>query len=64
MHRIDDDVPQLVLIPREFVAFENLDEISFDASERTEREITIDAEYVRKHIGDLADNADLSKFIL
>jgi ATP-dependent HslUV protease ATP-binding subunit HslU len=41
-----------------------LDEISFDASERAEREITIDADYVSKHIRDLADNADLSKFIL
>jgi ATP-dependent HslUV protease ATP-binding subunit HslU len=41
-----------------------LDEISFDASERAEREITIDADYVSDHIRDLADNADLSKFIL
>ena len=41
-----------------------LDEISFDASDRDGEEITIDAAYVREHIGDLAKNADLSKFIL
>jgi len=41
-----------------------LDEISFDASDRPERQITIDASYVREHIGSLADDTDLSKFIL
>jgi ATP-dependent HslUV protease ATP-binding subunit HslU len=41
-----------------------LDKISFDAAESAIRSVTIDAAYVREHIGDLADNADLSKFIL
>ena len=41
-----------------------LDDISFAASDRDGEEITIDAAYVREHIGDLAKNADLSKFIL
>jgi ATP-dependent HslUV protease ATP-binding subunit HslU len=41
-----------------------LDEISFDASDRDGAAITIDAAYVQKHIGDLAKNADLSRFIL
>jgi len=41
-----------------------LDEISFDASEKAGEKITVDAAYVQKHIGDLAKNADLSKFIL
>jgi ATP-dependent HslUV protease ATP-binding subunit HslU len=41
-----------------------LDEISFDAADKQGEEIVIDAAYVRKHIGDLAKNADLSKFIL
>jgi len=41
-----------------------LDEISFDASEKAGEKITVDAAYVEKHIGDLAKNADLSKFIL
>jgi ATP-dependent HslUV protease ATP-binding subunit HslU len=41
-----------------------LDEISFDASDRGGQSITIDAEYVTSRIGDLAKNADLSRFIL
>ncbi len=41
-----------------------LDDISFDASDRPNETFTIDAAYVQKHIGDLAKNADLSKFIL
>jgi ATP-dependent HslUV protease ATP-binding subunit HslU len=41
-----------------------LDEISFDASDKSGDKVVIDAAYVEKHIGDLAKNADLSKFIL
>jgi ATP-dependent HslUV protease ATP-binding subunit HslU len=41
-----------------------LDEISFDAADRTGEKLTIDAKYVESHVGDLAKNADLSKFIL
>jgi ATP-dependent HslUV protease ATP-binding subunit HslU len=41
-----------------------LDEISFDATDKGGEAITIDAAYVRGRIGDLAKNADLSKFIL
>ncbi len=41
-----------------------LDEISFDASDRTGETVTIDADYVTARIGELAKNADLSKFIL
>jgi len=41
-----------------------LDDISFSASDRTGETVTIDAAYVQKHIGDLAKNADLSRFIL
>ncbi|WP_108682426.1 ATP-dependent protease ATPase subunit HslU [Methyloceanibacter sp. wino2] len=41
-----------------------LDDISFGASDKSGEAITIDASYVREHIGDLAKNADLSKFIL
>ncbi len=41
-----------------------LDEISFDASDRSGQTVTIDAEYVNARIADLAKNADLSKFIL
>jgi ATP-dependent HslUV protease ATP-binding subunit HslU len=41
-----------------------LDEISFSASDKSGESLTIDAAYVRRHIGDLAKNADLSRFIL
>jgi ATP-dependent HslUV protease ATP-binding subunit HslU len=41
-----------------------LDEISFEASDKSGQSVTIDAAYVRRRIGDLAKNADLSKFIL
>jgi ATP-dependent HslUV protease ATP-binding subunit HslU len=41
-----------------------LDEISFAATDRAGETIRIDAAYVDKHIGDLAKNADLSRFIL
>jgi ATP-dependent HslUV protease ATP-binding subunit HslU len=41
-----------------------LDEISFTAPDRPGDKIAIDAAYVEKHIGDLAKNADLSRFIL
>ena len=41
-----------------------LDDISFEAADKSGEAITINAAYVREHIGDLARNADLSKFIL
>jgi ATP-dependent HslUV protease ATP-binding subunit HslU len=41
-----------------------LDEISFAAPDRNGETIRVDADYVQKHVGDLAKNADLSRFIL
>ncbi len=41
-----------------------LDEISFDASDRAGQTVVIDAKYVEARVGELAKNADLSKFIL
>jgi len=41
-----------------------LDDISFTAPDRNGEALVIDAAYVRKHVGDLAKNADLSRFIL
>ncbi|MCG8559698.1 MAG: ATP-dependent protease ATPase subunit HslU [Hyphomicrobiales bacterium] len=41
-----------------------LDEISFSAADKADETVVIDEAYVREHIGDLAKNADLSKFIL
>jgi len=41
-----------------------LDEVSFTAADMSGDTITIDGKYVEDHIGDLARNADLSRFIL
>jgi len=41
-----------------------LDNISFDATEKSGTEVIIDEAYVTEHIGDLSDTSDLSKFIL
>jgi len=41
-----------------------LDDISFTATDRAGETVTIDGAYVRKTVGDLARNADLSRFIL
>jgi ATP-dependent HslUV protease ATP-binding subunit HslU len=41
-----------------------LEEVSFTASDRSGETVTIDAAYVEARIGDLAKNADLSRFIL
>jgi ATP-dependent HslUV protease ATP-binding subunit HslU len=41
-----------------------LDEISFDASDRDGQAVVVDGNYVRARVGELAKNADLSKFIL
>jgi ATP-dependent HslUV protease ATP-binding subunit HslU len=41
-----------------------LDEISFTASDRAGEEIAVDADYVQERVGELAKDADLSRFIL
>jgi len=41
-----------------------LDDVSFRASDLGGQTVKVDAAYVHEHIGDLAKNADLSKFIL
>lgn len=41
-----------------------LDDISFTAPDRSGQTIVIDASFVEKNLGNLARNADLSKFIL
>jgi ATP-dependent HslUV protease ATP-binding subunit HslU len=41
-----------------------LDDVSFGAPDRSGETVKIDAGYVHKHVGDLAKNADLSRFIL
>ena len=41
-----------------------LETISFDASEKPDTAVTIDAPYVRERLSDFATNVDLSKFVL
>jgi ATP-dependent HslUV protease ATP-binding subunit HslU len=41
-----------------------LDDVSFSAPDRSGETVKIDAAYVQTHVGDLAKNADLSRFIL
>ncbi len=41
-----------------------LDEISFTATDNPESTVRVDREYVKHHIGDLAKNTDLSRFVL
>jgi ATP-dependent HslUV protease ATP-binding subunit HslU len=41
-----------------------LDDVSFTAADRNGDTVVIDAKYVEDHIGDLARNTDLSRFIL
>jgi ATP-dependent HslUV protease ATP-binding subunit HslU len=41
-----------------------LDDVSFNAPDRSGEHVKVDAAYVKLRVGDLAKNADLSKFIL
>ena len=41
-----------------------LDEVSFTAADRSGETVRVDAGFVERHVGDLAANADLSRFIL
>ena len=41
-----------------------LDEISFTASDKSGETLTVNSDYIKKHIGELVKDTDLSKFIL
>ena len=41
-----------------------LDEISYAAPDRSGQSLKVDADYVKTHVGDLAANTDLSRYIL
>jgi len=41
-----------------------LDEISFTAPDLTEEDVKVDAKYVKKHLGELSKDVDLSRYIL
>jgi ATP-dependent HslUV protease ATP-binding subunit HslU len=41
-----------------------LDEVSFDASDRVEKSIEVNVDYVRDQLGEIAEDEDLSRYIL
>ena len=41
-----------------------LEDVSYEASELIEKHVVIDAEYVRKKMGDVTENIDISRYIL
>lgn len=41
-----------------------LEEVSFSATDNPDTTLVVDADYVRRQVGELAKNTDLSKFIL
>ncbi len=41
-----------------------LEEISYEAADRSGDEVAVDADYVEQHLSDLADDEDLSRYIL
>ena len=41
-----------------------LELVSFDAAELNGKSVSIDAQYVDKHVGELAKDEDLSRYIL
>jgi ATP-dependent HslUV protease ATP-binding subunit HslU len=41
-----------------------LDEVSYEAPDKSGLAITVDAAFVAKNVGDIAKNTDLSRFIL
>jgi ATP-dependent HslUV protease ATP-binding subunit HslU len=41
-----------------------LDTVSFDAADRAGQSVTVDAQYVDAHLGELVRDEDLSRYIL
>ena len=41
-----------------------LEELSFEAPDRRERTVVVDAAFVQQHLGDLVQDEDLSRYIL
>lgn len=62
--KVNDSVENIGARRLQTVMERILDEISFTAADRNGETITITAEYVLEQVGDLAKNADLSKYIL
>ncbi len=62
--KVNDSVENIGARRLQTVMERLLDDISFTATDRSGETITIDAAYVNEQVGDLAQNADLSKYIL
>ncbi len=62
--QVNDSVENIGARRLQTVMEKLLEEVSFTASDRAGETISIDAAFVEKNIGDLARNADLSRFIL
>jgi ATP-dependent HslUV protease ATP-binding subunit HslU len=62
--RVNESVENIGARRLQTVMEKLVEEISFTASDRAGETIHIDGDYVRKAVGDLAQDADLSKFIL
>jgi ATP-dependent HslUV protease ATP-binding subunit HslU len=41
-----------------------LETLSFEATDRGQSQVTVDAEYVERHLGALVKDEDLSRYIL
>jgi ATP-dependent HslUV protease ATP-binding subunit HslU len=63
-HRINDETENIGARRLHTIMEYLLEEISFEASERSGETVTIDAEAVRARLTDLIEERDLSKFVL
>lgn len=61
---VNDSVENIGARRLQTVMEKMLEEISFEAPDKDGFELTVDAKYVDKHVGELAKDADLSRYIL
>ncbi|MCB1970828.1 MAG: HslU--HslV peptidase ATPase subunit, partial [Geminicoccaceae bacterium] len=63
-HEINNRVENIGARRLQTVMEKLVEEISFTASDREKETVTIDPDYVRRQVGELVRDGDLSKFIL